>query len=90
MQYCFCRLGDEGNSGFTNLGITANHQYGDWLIAGGGDVIISFQHPVRLVGTQLTNNYGGPFIAEVQAFNNNKLLATFTENGRFIRSKGRR
>jgi len=74
MQYCFCRLGDEGNSGFT-----ANYQYGDWLIAGGGDIIISFQHPVRLVGTQLSNNYGGNFTAYIQAFNNNKLLGTFTK-----------
>jgi hypothetical protein len=55
---------------------------GDWLIgAAAGDIIIHFQQPVRLVGKQLSNNFGGPFTAHIQAFSHNKLLGTFTETG---------
>jgi hypothetical protein len=78
MQFCFCRLGAEGGSGFTG-----NYMTGDWLIRADPprQITVHFQHPVRLVGTQLSNNYGGPFTAHIQAFKHNKLLATFTENG---------
>jgi hypothetical protein len=78
MQFCFCRLGAEGETGFTG-----NYMTGDWLIRADppGQITIHFKKPVRLVGTQLSNNYGGPFVAHIQAFKNKKLVGTFTENG---------
>jgi len=74
IQFCFCRLGAEAGYGFTG-----NYMTGDWLIRADppGQIIIHFKQPVRLVGTQLSNNYGGPFLAKIQAFNHRKLLGTF-------------
>jgi hypothetical protein len=41
---------------------------------------------VRFVGTQLGRNGGGPFIATLQFFSNNRLLGKFTENGNTLAS----
>jgi hypothetical protein len=68
----------------TGQATTSNFMMGDWLIytnTPGSAILIHFRRPVHLVGTQLSNNYGGPFIAKIEAFSGRRSLGTFTENG---------
>jgi hypothetical protein len=68
----------------TGQAVTSNFYSGDWLITPnsvGQPIVINFQQPVRLVGAQLSNNYGGQFVAIIRIYNGNKLLGSFSESG---------
>ena len=61
-----------------------NFAPGDLLIQtnnGAVRLTLSFKPPLKSVGTQIAENQMAAFTAQIQAFNHNKLLGTFSENG---------
>ena len=68
---------DEGN------GWTGNFSIGDHLLwtTGNGPLTLAFTFPASAVGAQIQTNSYGSFTAEIQAFQGNRLLGTFTEAG---------
>jgi hypothetical protein len=60
-----------------------NFNQGDYLILSGtpAQIILNFKTPVKSVGAQVASNQYGSYVAQIQAFNNKRLLGTFTENG---------
>jgi hypothetical protein len=69
------------------IGITGiwdgNFAPGDFVLAthGTGPLTISFDTPMRIVGAQVQADALAPFTAQIQAYHNNLLLGSFTEDG---------
>jgi hypothetical protein len=87
----------DNNPHYGSDAITTDFAPGDWAITeciscplglplSQSQIHISFQQSVRFVGTQLGRNSGGPFIATLQVFGNNRLLGKFMENGNTLAS----
>jgi hypothetical protein len=77
MQCCSPRFGGTYDGNFAQ---------GDWLIItfstpGPPQIALSFKEPLRSVGAQIAGNNYGPYTAQIKAFNHNKPLGSFTENG---------
>ncbi len=68
---------DQGN------GWAGNFANGDHLVwtEGNGPLTLSFSTPLSAVGAQIQADYFGAFTAQIQAYNGNTLLGTFSESG---------
>jgi hypothetical protein len=52
-----------------------------FLTTSSAPLAISFEKPVKSVGAQIGFNTYGPFIAQIQAYDHNRLLGSFNETG---------